>query len=268
MKRIVTIVLSCLALVGIIVVLGGIVFASDNTTAPNNTAATDGTGLTTLPGVIWSQQSVGLWVNGEGKVTAVPDIAILTLGVEVQKTAVADAQQQAATSMDAVMKVLKGKGIADKDIQTQGYSISPVWQYNNKDGSQTLIGYKVDNTIVAKIRNLNNVGSIIDAVAGAAGNDIRINDISFSIDDPTPIINQARDKALADAMAKAKQIATDTNVTLGKTIYISESSPATPIRTTNSFAASGSMAAPAVPTQISAGSLDITVDVQMVFNIN
>ena len=265
MKRIVTIVLACLALVAIIAV-GGVVFASDNTTAPSS--PTGGTGLTTIPGVIWSQQSVGLWVNGEGKVTAVPDIAILTLGVQVQKTTVAEAQQQAANSMDAVMKVLKSKGIADKDIQTQGYSIMPVWQYNSKDGSQTLVGYKVNNTIVVKIRNLTNTGSIIDAVAAAAGNDITINDISFSIDDPTPLYNQARDKALADAMAKAKQIAADTNVKVGKVIYITENTVNYP-QVMKSYATSSRDASGIVaPTPISTGTLDVTVDVQMVFNID
>src|SRR4030042_6060914 len=76
-------------------------------------------------GVIWSQQQVGLWVNGEGKVKATPDTALLTLGIEAEAKTVAQAQQQAATAMNDVMQALKGRGIADKDIQTQRSSITP-----------------------------------------------------------------------------------------------------------------------------------------------
>lgn len=166
--------------------------------------------------------------------------------------------------MAAVMNVLTINSVASADIQTQGYSITPVWQYS-ENGTQTLIGYKVDNTIVTKIRNLNNVGKIIDAAAAAAGNDIRINDISFSIDNPTPLNTQARNLALQDAMAKAQQIASTTGVKLGNPIYIAETSPVVPIMTAS--AAIGAVPAPVI-TPISGGTLEVTIDVQMVFNIN
>ena len=263
MKR-VMLITSFIALLALILVLGGLAFSSCNTATSDTDSSGNSSGLITLPGVIWSQQSVGLWVNGEGKVTAAPDIAMLTLGVEVQKKTLTEAQQQAATSMNAVMAVLKSNNVADADIQTQGYSITPVWQYNSTDGSQTLIGYKVDNNVVAKIRNLNNTGKIIDAAAAAAGNDIRVNGISFSIDNPAPLSKQARDLALKDAMAKAQQIAATTGVKLGNVIYITETSPVEPIITPSLTVRE---LAP-VTTPISSGTLEITIDVQMVFNIN
>jgi uncharacterized protein len=264
MKRLILIA-SFIGLLALILVLGGLAFSSGATATADTGASVNSTGLITLPGVIWSQQSVGLWVSGEGKVSAVPDIASLSLGVEVQKKTLTEAQQQAATSMSAVMSVLKSNNVADVDIQTQEYSITPVWQYNSNNGSQTLIGYKVDNNIIAKIRNLNNVGKIIDAAATAAGNDIRINGISFSIDNTASLNKQARDLALKDAMAKAQQIAATTGVKLGNAIYIAETSPTVPFATP-SFA-QGAVSAP-VTTPISSGTLEITIDVQMVFNIN
>jgi uncharacterized protein YggE len=217
------------------------------------------------PGIITSQQSVGLWVNGEGKISTVPDIAILTLGVQVQLKTVAEAQRQAADSMNRVMKVIKGKNVADKDIQTQGYSIYPVWQWNDKTNQQILIGYNVTNNIIVKIRKLDDTGGIIDAVAEAAGNDIRINNINFSIDDPTPFQKQAREKAISDAMEKAKQMASLSGVKLGKPIYITESTSSPSPVIMRSLVKADSASA---PTPISAGELDIIVNVQIVFNIN
>ncbi len=70
-----------------------------------------------------NSQQQGLWVSGEGKVTATPDVAIMTLGIESQETSVADAQAKAAAAMDKVMQALKDQGIADKDIQTQYFNI-------------------------------------------------------------------------------------------------------------------------------------------------
>jgi len=218
------------------------------------------------PGIIWSQQNVGLWVNGEGKVYATPDIAVLTLGVQVQQKTVADAQRQAADSMAKVMSVVKGKGVADKDIQTQGYNISQVTRWDDKNNVQIVIGYRVTNTMVVKIRKLEDSGSIIDATAGVAGDDIRINSIGFTIDDPTNYQKQAREKAIKDAMEKAKQIASLSGVKLGKVLYISESIPYTPGQVTT-FKMEGLNMAPAPSsTPISSGELAVTVNVQMVYD--
>lgn len=76
--------------------------------------------------IIYSQQQVGLWVTGEGKTMASPDIVLLSLGIEAEAKAVAQAQRDAAEAMDGVMKVLKANGVAEKDIQTQRFSIYPV----------------------------------------------------------------------------------------------------------------------------------------------
>ena len=205
-------------------------------------------------------QSNGIWVTGQGQVSAVPDIASLNLGVNSQATTVAGAQSAAVNSMNAMMQVLKNKGVADKDITTTGYNIYPNMDYKiNK-----ITSYQVNNSIVAKIRALADVGSIIDGVVAAGGNLIVISSISFSIDDPSPYLKQARQLAVADAQAKAVQLATASGVKLGSPSFITETSgnytPAT--QYLNAVAA-----VPAASTSINPGTSQISVNVQIVYNI-
>jgi uncharacterized protein len=210
-----------------------------------------------------TSQQTGIWVSGTGEVTVVPDVAILTLGVEAQETTVRAAQSEAADAMNAVMNMLKTNGVADRDIQTQWYSISPVIKWDDKTDEQITTGYRVSNMVMAKIRDISKTGTIIDAVTEAGGNLTRINGISFTVDDPTAYNSQARVKAMQDAAAKAQQLASLAGVTLGKVFYISESgSYIPPIRWASSAeGVSGS-------TPISPGELDITITVQVAYAID
>jgi uncharacterized protein len=216
------------------------------------------------PVITSSQQQTGLWVNGEGKSKAAPDLVILSLGVEAESKTVARAQQDASQAMDAVMQALKANGIADKDIQTQRFSIYPVTQWIEDQQRQIITGYRVTNIVIAKIRQLDKAGSIIDDVAAAGGNLTRIDNIGFSIEDPTPLYKEARGEAIDDAIAKAKQMAGAADVKLGKLIYISESTPYMPNIAVKDYAMRAEAAS---PTPISPGELEIQVNVQMVYEI-
>jgi len=204
-----------------------------------------------IPGI--AQQS-GIWVTGEGKVTFVPDTAVLVLGVESQATTVSAAQRQAQESMDAIVKALKSNGVADKDIQTQRFSITPVVRYIDKENRQEIIGYRVSNIVTAKIRRVNDTGPVIDAVAQAGGDQTRIDSISFTVDDPSALQEQAQTLALKDAKARANAVADTLGVRLGKLTYAqlnaSASSPA-PIF----YAKSAAEASPTTP--ISPGEITI-----------
>ena len=218
--------------------------------------------------ITFGQQNTGIWVNGEGKVTVVPDIAILSLGIESQDPSVTKAQQAAATAMDAVITALKGRGIAEKDIQTTAFSIARVTRYDQNTQQEVTIGYRVTNMVAAKIRKVADAGSTIDAVVQAGGDLTRINNISFTVDDPSAYLAQARQKAMADAQSKAKQLADLSGVKLDKPVYINESGgyyPPTPIYRSE-------MAIPvpmpmAPPTSISPGEQEITLNVQVVYEI-
>jgi len=208
-------------------------------------------------------QQTGVWVSGTGKVTAVPDVAILSLGVEAQEKTVKEAQSEAISAMNAIITALKANGVAEKDIQTQWYNISPVMKWVEDTNEQITIGYKVTNMATVKIRDISKAGATIDAVAEAGGNLTRINSINFTVDDPTAYYNQAREKAMQDANAKAEQMATLAGITLGKPTYISESGGYIPTPYyLKDYAEGGSASTP-----ISPGELDITLSVQVAYAI-
>jgi uncharacterized protein YggE len=217
-----------------------------------------------LKGNLNSQQE-GIWVNGEGEVTAVPDVAVLRLGIEAQEATVAEARAEAADAMEKVKAALEEQGIDEKDIQTQQYSVQEVTRWDNDKQQEIVLGYRVTNTVTAKVREVAEAGGVIDAVAAAGGDLTRIDSISFTIDDPTPYQGQARELAVADAAAKAKQLADIAGVKLGKPTYISESSyvPSPIYRSDMVLKAE----AASVETPISPGEMEITVNVQMAYAI-
>jgi len=261
--------LSIIVLALVFVLVGAGCSASVNSgvsTPPVLSSLTGNGDASRVSGIICSQQSVGLWVTGEGKAYGIPDVAILTLGVEVQEKSVAEAQRGAAEAMDQVVKALKGKGVADKDIQTQQFNIQIVKQWIDKENREEVLGYRVTNMVVAKIRKVDDTGSVIDAVAAVAGNATRIDGITFSVDDPTPYYKDARAQAVAYAMAKAKQIADAAGIKLGKPIYITENIGYMPVR--NYLKAPEAMGADSATTSISSGELEFQVSVQMVYTID
>ena len=213
-----------------------------------------------------NNQQEGIWVSGTGKVSAVPDIAFLRLGIEAQEASVAEAQAQAVQAMDAVISALKDNGVAEKDIQTQYFNIQRVTRWDDSRGQEVLIGYRVTNMVTAKIRDMEKVGAIIDAAASAGGDLTRIDSISFSIDDPSAYQVEARQKAMVDAAAKAGQMAELAGVSLGKPTYITESAyiPYPVYRQDFYEKVAG---APAMETPISPGELDVSVNVQIAYAI-
>jgi len=239
--------------------IGGIALAQ-------NGGSTSSTGTPGSVSVSIPNQQVGIWVTGQGKVTMAPDVAVLQIGVQAQAASVADAQAQASTAMDKVMTALKSNGVAEKDIQTRYFSISQVTKWDDKTQTQIVIGYQVSNSVTAKIRTLDKVGDVIDAVAEAGGDLTRINGITFTIDDPTAAMQQARDLAMADAKAKAQQLAKDGGVTLGKPTYISDSSYV-PVPPQYGVPTAIDKSAGSVATPISPGEMDITVNVQVTYAI-
>ena len=217
--------------------------------------------------VYLSQQNTGIMVSGQGEVSVVPDIAMLRLGVEARADTVSQAQAQASEAMDEVMGVLKGKDIAEKDIQTQQFSVYPMTRWNEYQHEEEITGYRVTNMVVVRITEIDRCGEIIDAVADAGGDFIRIQGISFDIDDPEPCYQEARAKAMADARGKASQLANLAGVGLGKPIYISEGAVYWP-NVVREFDKAGGIPMPAPETPISPGELKITLNVQVTYAIS
>lgn len=209
-------------------------------------------------------QQEGIWVNGEGKVTAVPDVAIISLGIEAQELTVAEAQAKAAEAMDKVMKALENAGIDRKDIQTQYFNIQKVTRWDNDKQNEVVIGFRVTNTVTAKVRDVTKAGTTIDAVVAAGGDLTRINSVGFTVDNPASYQEQARVKAVNDAVAKAKKLADTAGVKLGKPTFITENSYIPGPIYRDMAAAEG---APAPVTPINPGEMEITANVQIAYSI-
>lgn len=171
----------------------------------------------------------GIWVSGAGRIAVEPDIAMLSLGVQSTAPTVAEANGDAAVAMDAVLATLRANDVADKDIQTRNFSIYPQYDYREQtiDGvrtsGQVLTGYQVSNDVSAKIRSIDDVGDIIDAVVAAAGDNVRVNNIRFTLEDPSALRPRLREMAVRDALSKAERLAELSGVNLGRLVYISES---------------------------------------------
>lgn len=201
-------------------------------------------------------------VNGTGEVLAEPDIASVSTGVEVRGESVAEARAGAAEAADAVIAALRGHGVEESDIRTVNFSIYPMYDY--RDETPRINGYVVSNAIEVTVRDIEGIGELIDAVAAAGGDDIRFNGIAFGHENPEALTEQARELAVADARAKAEQLAELAGVTLGEPISIVETSWAAP------FAAPGArpeMAADFAATSIQPGTSGVTVTVQATWAI-
>lgn len=216
-----------------------------------------------------SNQQSGIWVTGTGEMTVVPDIANLVLGISAQEATVAEAQEQANNAMEAVMNALDDNGIADSDIQTEYFNIYPVTRWDDEKMEEQIIGYRVTNMLSVKIRDVDNTGTIIDNVVAAGGDLIKVNSISFSIDDPSVYYAEIREEAMADAKEKAEQLADLADVTLGKPSHVSENSY-TPgvVYPRASYDFEESMSGAAInTTEISPGEMDISITIDVIYTI-
>ncbi len=219
----------------------------------------------TLAGGVFSSQQEGIWVTGRGEVSVVPDIVNLRLGIEAREESVAEAQTQAKEAMDRVMSALRENGVAEKDIKTQYFSIRRITKWDRDTEEEVVTGYLVTNMVTAKLRDTDKAGSIIDAVARAGGDLTRIDNIAFSVDDPSPYYEEARKEAMVEAQDKAEQLAKLAGVRLGKPTYISEGaqfSPPIP-RTVVVY----EEAVGGAPTPISPGEMEISLTVNVAYAI-
>jgi uncharacterized protein YggE len=222
-------------------------------------------------------QGIGVNVTGSGEVVVVPDIAVLSMGVEGRGSTVAAARAVAANAMDGVIEALRANSVADRDIVTQYFSIQPEYVYvqitEDPDAvggvvqrtEQRLIGYRVANTILSKVRNLAALGAIIDGSVEAGGDAVRVNGITFTLDDPAAAARQARGLAVADAVAKATLMVTDGGAQLGKLAFISETSSIYPKKEITPPSRDEGLAGG--PSVISPGEMSVMVTVHAIWAI-
>ncbi len=201
-------------------------------------------------------------VSAEGKVTALPDIASISVGVMTEKKTVAEAQQENTAKMNAIIAKVKEFGVAAEDIKTVNYSIYP--QYDWIDNRQVERGFQVSQSVQLKVRDLSKIGEVL-ASAGELGAN-QVGGVNFTIDEPEELRQQARLKGLEAAKAKAQELASAAGVKLGRIVGFSESDGYVPPVLYAREAAMGLGGGSAAPS-IESGSQDVVVNVAVIYEI-
>jgi hypothetical protein len=157
-------------------------------------------------------------VSAEGKITAKPDVAIVSLSVVSSGTTVKVVTKDGNEKMDAVIGAVKALGVESKDITSSQYNLYPEYSYLSK--TPKLTGYKLDQEVTVKVRKLEAVEDVLDAGIKAGSN--QVGQLSFEIDDASGIKKEARGIAFAKAREKADEMAAAVGVKLGRVITFTE----------------------------------------------
>lgn len=211
-----------------------------------------------------AQHGTLLSVSADGTSEARPDLATLNVGVTTEGQTAQAALQENSRRMAALTQALRRAGVAERDIQTSNVSVYPQQQY--REGQEPLItGYQANNTVTAKVRNIENTGRVIDAAVAAGGNNI--NGVSFSHANPEAQLDIARRDAIAEARRRAELYASALNMRVVRVVAVSEGggySPPIPFP----MAARMDAAVPAAPPPpIAPGEIETRVSVNVTFEL-
>ena len=202
----------------------------------------------------------GILTNGDGTVKVRPDVAILSIGATAQAPTAAAAQTGVAERIARILQRAKDLKVADRDLKSSGYTITP--QHANRGGiggDPVITGYQAQQLLTVTLRDVDGAGKALDALVqneGATNLSLR-----FAIEDPKQSQGEARKTAIEDARAKAQAMAQAAGVRLGKVLSITETGTSVP-------SPLQSVAGPLrADTQVPVGDLDVVVRVQVQFSI-
>lgn len=208
-------------------------------------------------------------ITGEGEVTAAPDIAYVDMGVVSEGKTAAEALAANTAAMEKVFEGLEEAGIDKKDMQTSNFSVYPVYEQvrpeDNRPHTPKIGGYTVQNQLTVKVRDLDNLGAILDKVVTLGSN--QLSGVRFAIDDPKPLMDEARKAAVTNALDKAKLYAGAAGVAVGEILTISEGGYSMP---QPYYAKDMMMSARAegAPVPMAAGEQTVSANVTLVIRIN
>lgn len=218
---------------------------------------------------IVNQQFKTVTITGQGKVTYTPDLAIVNLGVQIDKVAKPeDALNQLNTKVASIMTAVKAVGVAAEDIQTQNYTLYP--QYDYKDNVSTVSGYNANEQLVIKVsgydKDQNKLSQVIAAASKAGAN--QVNNLSFDASNMNELKQEARLKAIADAKAKSTALADSAGVRLQDITgwYENMVSPMSYYNTAD-YGKGGMGAGGAVAPQTPAGDREVIMEIGVTYNI-
>ena len=202
-------------------------------------------------------------VSASGEVTRVPDLAIISAGVQTLQPTASGAIEQNATRMERVRAAFKRAGIADRDIQTSSINLNPEYRYVENQ-PPVLTGYRASNSVNVKFRDLKRTGAILDALVAEGAN--QISGPNLTIDKPDEAYDEARIKAIAAGQARAQIYARALGKRVVRILSVSESGgfvpPPMPYARDMAMASS-----PAAKTEIDPGTQQLSVTVAMSFEL-
>jgi len=201
-------------------------------------------------------------VSGRGEVYLIPDIAYINIGTRSQAIDVASALSDNNKQAQAISSALSEMGIDPLDIQTTAFNVYPFQNYG-MDGQPTELMYIVENTVNVKVRELNRLGEILDAVVRSGAN--QINGISFDVEDRKQAEADARRLAIQDATEKAQELADLAGTQLGDLQNISVYSNGSPQPVYN--AKGGGYIAVDSAAPVSSGQMIVTADANLVYKL-
>ena len=214
--------------------------------------------LLATPAVAQPVPPAAISVTGEASVSVPPDLAQVDGGVTSDGKTAREASDTNNAAMGKVLLALKGAGIDEKDYQTSRLSLQP--QYApNRSGPSPVVGYRASNRVTIRVRDITKVANVIDVLVGAGANEV--GGINFMVSQASKLLDDAREKAVADARRKADIYAKAAGVTLGEPLSISEEGSSVPVYR-------GKMAAPmAAGAQVAQGEETLSVTVSVTWAI-
>jgi uncharacterized protein len=238
---------------------------------------------TMTPDVTLGPNSALLSLTAEGESRRTPDIAMFSAGVVTQATTAAEAIRENSSRMDAVIAALKRAGIADRDIQTSSINLSP--QYTDPereaqirarttgqpyipppDSARRIIGYEARNTVQVRVRNLANMGRVIDTLVAVGANEV--NGPNFTLDEQQAALDEARLEAVTKWRQRAELYARAAGMRVARILSISEGGGYYPVRREIMVTGARSPAAPPPPpTPVAPGELTLGVNLSMQFEL-
>ncbi len=202
-------------------------------------------------------------VTGHAEMAVVPDIAYISLGIVTTASDVAKAKAENDATMNRIYTAVELLGINKEQIQTSGFSIQPQYKQNTKNDDATVIsGYRVQNTVTVKVTDFAQISQVIDASSQAGAN--QINGLRFAVNDESSLKDQLLAKAILDGKHKAALIAETLGGSLGQATSVNLNGYSSPM-SENVRLYKADMAS---STPISAGTLSISADVNMAFQLN
>lgn len=204
-------------------------------------------------------------VTAIGKVSVTPDLVTFTATYDAKNSNISNLQADLTKHNNSIVAALKGQGVEDKDIQTASFNIQPNYYYESGTWKQMQDGHTGSVSINVKVRKVSSAGQVVDAAVDAGAS--QVSSLSFTVDDLTKARSDARKLATKAAFDKANELAQGSNVGLGGLISISESTTQYNPYPIYANASMDSAKSSGESTELSSGSLEVSVDVSATYGI-